>query len=201
MNIEIKKSIKPINYFDAINLLEERLNDLYDLSATNILYYEQVQQHITMMDNILDTYKKVQKELPLGRIINHMENVPFLVEQIIYKGICYLIPEIICLTSIVIFLHSNQSYFSLLLSSIISFTRGEVGVSSSAFPFTLHWLWVHRDQEAKIFRHSVQQVPSQKLNELESGNQLLVGTGDNYTDTVISMESFATHVKEEALKF
>lgn len=68
----------------------------------------QIQMYIdtkkTMMDNILDTYKKVQKELPLGRIINHMENVPFLVEQIIYKGICYLIPEIICLTSIVIFL-------------------------------------------------------------------------------------------------
>ena len=102
---------------------------------------------------------------------------------------------------IVIFLHSNESCFSLLLSSIISFTRGEVGVSSSAFPFTLHRFRVHRDQEAKIFRHSVQQVPSQTLNELESGDQLLVGTGDNYTDTVISMESFATHVKEEALKF
>ena len=29
MNIEIKKSIKPINYFDAINLLEKRLDDLY----------------------------------------------------------------------------------------------------------------------------------------------------------------------------
>ena len=29
MNIEIKKSIKPINYFDAINLLENRLEDLY----------------------------------------------------------------------------------------------------------------------------------------------------------------------------
>ena len=28
MNIEIKKSIKPINYFDAINLLEKRLEDL-----------------------------------------------------------------------------------------------------------------------------------------------------------------------------
>ena len=28
MNIEIKKSIKPINYFDAINLLETRLEDL-----------------------------------------------------------------------------------------------------------------------------------------------------------------------------
>ena len=30
MNIEIKKSIKPINYFDAINLLEERLEDLHN---------------------------------------------------------------------------------------------------------------------------------------------------------------------------
>ena len=29
MNIEIKKSIKPINYFAAINLLEKRLEDLH----------------------------------------------------------------------------------------------------------------------------------------------------------------------------
>ena len=29
MNIEIKKSIKPINYFDAINLLEKRLENLH----------------------------------------------------------------------------------------------------------------------------------------------------------------------------
>ena len=29
MNIEIKKSIKPINYFSAIDLLEKRLEDLY----------------------------------------------------------------------------------------------------------------------------------------------------------------------------
>ena len=29
MNIDIKKSIKPINYFDAINLLEKRLEGLY----------------------------------------------------------------------------------------------------------------------------------------------------------------------------
>ena len=28
MNIEIKKSIKPVNYYDAINLLESRLEDL-----------------------------------------------------------------------------------------------------------------------------------------------------------------------------
>jgi len=30
MNIEIKKSIKPVNYFDAINILESRLKDLYE---------------------------------------------------------------------------------------------------------------------------------------------------------------------------
>ena len=30
MNIEIKKSVKPVNYFDAINLLEARLKDIYD---------------------------------------------------------------------------------------------------------------------------------------------------------------------------
>ena len=29
MNIEIKKSIKPINYFDAMNILEKRLEDLH----------------------------------------------------------------------------------------------------------------------------------------------------------------------------
>ena len=40
-----------LNMFDLRYQL--RLNDLYDLSATNILYYEMVQQHITMMDNIL----------------------------------------------------------------------------------------------------------------------------------------------------
>ena len=78
---------------------------------------------------------------------------------------------------IVIFLHSNESCFSLLLSSIISFTRGEVGVSSSAFPFTLHRFRVHRDQEAKIFRHSVQQVPAQKLPQLQpivDGNNMII---------------------------
>ena len=30
MNIEIKKSVKPINYFDAINLLEKRLESLHN---------------------------------------------------------------------------------------------------------------------------------------------------------------------------
>ena len=32
MNIEIKKSIKPVNYFDAINILETRLKDLLKIN-------------------------------------------------------------------------------------------------------------------------------------------------------------------------
>ena len=38
MNIEIKKSIKPIKYFDAINLLEKRLNDLYDNKDNELIW-------------------------------------------------------------------------------------------------------------------------------------------------------------------
>ena len=37
MNIEIKKSIKPINYFDAINILEKRLEDLYAHINTELI--------------------------------------------------------------------------------------------------------------------------------------------------------------------
>jgi len=38
MNIEIKKSIKPINYFDAINLLEKRLEDLYNNKNKELIW-------------------------------------------------------------------------------------------------------------------------------------------------------------------
>ena len=38
MNIEIKKSIKPINYFDAINVLEARLKDLHENSGTELIW-------------------------------------------------------------------------------------------------------------------------------------------------------------------
>ena len=38
MNIEIKKSIKPINYFDAINLLEKRLEDLYNYTDRELIW-------------------------------------------------------------------------------------------------------------------------------------------------------------------
>ena len=38
MNIEIKKSIKPVNYFDAINILESRLKDLYEHNKQELIW-------------------------------------------------------------------------------------------------------------------------------------------------------------------
>ena len=38
MNIEIKKSIKPVNYFDAINILESRLKDLYENNEKEFIW-------------------------------------------------------------------------------------------------------------------------------------------------------------------
>ena len=38
MNIEIKKSIKSVNYFDAINMLESRLKDLYENNAQELIW-------------------------------------------------------------------------------------------------------------------------------------------------------------------
>ena len=38
MNVEIKKSIKPVNYFDAINILESRLKDLYENNKKELIW-------------------------------------------------------------------------------------------------------------------------------------------------------------------
>ena len=38
MNIEIKKSVKPVNYFDAINILESRLKDLYENNEQELIW-------------------------------------------------------------------------------------------------------------------------------------------------------------------
>ena len=38
MNIEIKKSVKPVNYFDAINILETRLKDLYENNEQELIW-------------------------------------------------------------------------------------------------------------------------------------------------------------------
>ena len=38
MDLEIKKSIKPINYFEAINLLEKRLDDLSKNKSKELIW-------------------------------------------------------------------------------------------------------------------------------------------------------------------
>jgi lipoyl(octanoyl) transferase len=38
MDIEIKKSIKPVNYFDAINILESRLKNLYENNEQELIW-------------------------------------------------------------------------------------------------------------------------------------------------------------------
>ena len=38
MNIEIKKSTKPVNYFNAINLLETRLKELYNNKERELIW-------------------------------------------------------------------------------------------------------------------------------------------------------------------
>ena len=38
MSIEIKKSIKPINYFDAINAMETRLKELYEYNGDELIW-------------------------------------------------------------------------------------------------------------------------------------------------------------------
>jgi lipoyl(octanoyl) transferase len=38
MNIEIKKSVKPVNYFKAINLLEARLQQLYEKKEKELIW-------------------------------------------------------------------------------------------------------------------------------------------------------------------
>ena len=66
MNIEIKKSIKPINYFDAINFLEKRLEDLLkniDKELIWILEHDEIftagtsYKESEVLDNSIDLLK------------------------------------------------------------------------------------------------------------------------------------------------
>ena len=61
MNIEIKKSVKPVNYFKAINLLEARLQQLYEKKERQQMIRQQVNN---LPDNqklslILITYQEL----------------------------------------------------------------------------------------------------------------------------------------------
>jgi lipoyl(octanoyl) transferase len=76
MNIEIKKSIKPINYFDAINLLEKRLNDLHEYKDKELIWLLEHNEIFTAgtsyKDNeILDKSIKLIKTNRGGKITCH----------------------------------------------------------------------------------------------------------------------------------
>ena len=55
-----------LNMFDLRYQL--RLNDLYDLTATNILYYEQVQQHISLLDRMLVGRQPIRYNQHMNRL-------------------------------------------------------------------------------------------------------------------------------------
>ena len=76
MNIEIKKSVKPVNYFDAINLLEARLKDIYENNEKDLIWTLQHKKIFTAgtsyhRNEILDKSIKVLKSNRGGKITYH----------------------------------------------------------------------------------------------------------------------------------
>ena len=76
MNIEIKKSIKPINYFDAINILEKRLEDLHANTNKELIWTLEHDEIFTAgtsykENEILDTSINIIKTNRGGKITCH----------------------------------------------------------------------------------------------------------------------------------
>ncbi len=76
MNIEIKKSIKPVNYFDAINILESRLNDLYENKDQELIWTLEHKDVFTAgtsykENEIIDKSIKILKTNRGGKITYH----------------------------------------------------------------------------------------------------------------------------------
>tara|TARA_B100000900_G_scaffold319647_1_gene278800 strand:- start:218 stop:835 length:618 start_codon:yes stop_codon:yes gene_type:complete len=76
MNLEIKKSIKPVNYFDAINLLESRLNELYENKGKELIWTLEHNEIFTAgssykEDEIIDKSIKILKTNRGGKITYH----------------------------------------------------------------------------------------------------------------------------------
>ena len=76
MNIEIKKSIKPVNYFDAINILESRLKDLYANNEKELIWTLEHNEVFTAgtsykENEIIDKSIKILKTNRGGKITYH----------------------------------------------------------------------------------------------------------------------------------
>ena len=76
MNIEIKKSIKPINYFDAINILESRVKDLHENKEQELIWTLEHDEVFTAgtsykENEIIDKSIKILKTNRGGKITYH----------------------------------------------------------------------------------------------------------------------------------
>ncbi len=76
MNIEIKKSIKPIDYFKAINILEERLEKIYQKKDKELIWTLQHNEIFTAgtsynKKDIIDKSIKIIKTNRGGKITYH----------------------------------------------------------------------------------------------------------------------------------
>ena len=76
MNIEIKKSVKPVNYFDAISLLETRLKDIYENNEKDLIWTLQHKKIFTAgtsynKNEILDKSIQILKSNRGGKITYH----------------------------------------------------------------------------------------------------------------------------------
>ena len=76
MNLEIKKSIKPIDYFDAINLLETRLMELYENNGKELIWTLEHKKVFTAgtsykKEEIIDKSIKIIETNRGGKITHH----------------------------------------------------------------------------------------------------------------------------------
>ena len=76
MNIEIKKSIKPVKYFDAINALEARLKELHENSGEQLIWTLEHNEVYTAgssykENEIIDKSIKILKTNRGGKITYH----------------------------------------------------------------------------------------------------------------------------------
>ena len=76
MDIEIKKSIKPVNYFDAISILESRLKDLYENNEQELIWTSEHNEVFTAgtsykENEIIDKSIKILETNRGGKITCH----------------------------------------------------------------------------------------------------------------------------------
>ena len=76
MNIEIKKSVKPVNYFDAIDFMEQRLQKIFDNNEQELIWTLEHKEIYTAgtsynKNEIIDKSIKITETNRGGKITYH----------------------------------------------------------------------------------------------------------------------------------